>query len=91
MQLIEPLGEIFDLVQMDFTGPLPRSTNGNRYVISLTDYLSKYVMCPWNLVLLINYRQIVVHISHPQSSEKLRRNLAVYIQYQRHIIRNLKV
>ncbi|CAF1360774.1 unnamed protein product [Didymodactylos carnosus] len=44
MQLTEPPGEVFDLVQMDFTGPLPRSTNGNRYVISLTDYLSKYVI-----------------------------------------------
>ncbi|CAF0971369.1 unnamed protein product [Didymodactylos carnosus] len=44
MQLIESPGEVFDLVQMDFTGPLPRSINGNRYVISLTDYLSKYVI-----------------------------------------------
>ena len=44
MGLIEPPGGVFDLVQMDFTGPLPRSTNGNRYVISLTDYLSKYVI-----------------------------------------------
>ncbi|CAF1264719.1 unnamed protein product [Adineta steineri] len=44
MQLIEPPGEVFDLVQMDFTGPLKTSTNGNRYVISMTDYLSKYVI-----------------------------------------------
>ena len=44
MQLIEPPGEIFDLVQMDFTGPLKTSTNGNRYVIAVTDYLSKYVI-----------------------------------------------
>ncbi len=44
MQLIEPPGEVFDLVQMDFTGPFTRSINGNRYVISLTDYLSKYVI-----------------------------------------------
>jgi hypothetical protein len=44
MQLIEPSGEVFDLVQMDFTGPFRQSTNGNRYVISLTDYLSKYVI-----------------------------------------------
>jgi transposase InsO family protein len=44
MQLIEPPGEVFDLVQMDFTGPLPQSKNGNRYNISLTDYLSKYVI-----------------------------------------------
>lgn len=44
MQLIEPPGEVFELVQMDFTGPLRRSTNGNRYIISITDYLSKYVI-----------------------------------------------
>jgi transposase InsO family protein len=44
MQLIEPPGGVFDLVQMDFTGPFTTSTNGNRYVISLTDYLSKYVI-----------------------------------------------
>ncbi|CAF1583655.1 unnamed protein product [Rotaria magnacalcarata] len=28
MQLIEPPGEAFDLVQMDFAGPLPQSING---------------------------------------------------------------
>ncbi|CAF5171119.1 unnamed protein product, partial [Rotaria magnacalcarata] len=28
MQLIEPPGEVFDLVQMDFAGPLPQSING---------------------------------------------------------------
>jgi transposase InsO family protein len=44
MQIIETPGEVFDLVQMDFTGPLPTSIHGNRYVISLTDYLSKYVI-----------------------------------------------
>ena len=31
--------------QMDFKGPLPRSGNGKRYVILLTDYLSKCVIC----------------------------------------------
>jgi len=46
MQLIEHSGEVFDLVQMDFTGPLTKSTSGNRYVISLTliDSLSKYMI-----------------------------------------------
>ncbi|CAF3587080.1 unnamed protein product [Rotaria socialis] len=44
MQLIESPGEVFDLVQMDFTGPLPQSINGNRYVIALTNYLSKYII-----------------------------------------------
>ena len=45
MQLIEPPGGVFDLVQMDFTGPLRTSASGNRFVICLTDYLSKYVIC----------------------------------------------
>lgn len=45
MQLIEHSGEIFDLVQMDFTGPLTKSTSGNRCVIFLTliDSISKYM------------------------------------------------
>jgi transposase InsO family protein len=44
MELIEPPGEVFDLVQMNFAGPFTQSTNENRYVIILTDYLSKYVL-----------------------------------------------
>ncbi|CAF4499758.1 unnamed protein product [Rotaria socialis] len=44
IQLIEPPGEVFDLVQKDFTGPLPQSINGNLYVIALPVYLSKYVI-----------------------------------------------
>jgi transposase InsO family protein len=44
MGTIEIPGEVFDLVQIDFVGPLPKSVSGNRYVISMTDYLSKYVL-----------------------------------------------
>ena len=33
----------FDLVGMDFLGPLTTTTNGNKYIIVFTDYLSRWV------------------------------------------------
>ena len=45
LQPIPPPQGIFDLVGIDFWGPTPESSaSGNRYVIVLTDYLTKYVI-----------------------------------------------
>lgn len=41
---IEPPSEIFHMVGLDFWGPVQESNNGNKYVIVLTDYLSKFVV-----------------------------------------------
>lgn len=38
----EPL-EPLHLVFMDFDGPLPATKNGNRYILTLTDYFTKWV------------------------------------------------
>lgn len=42
LQPVAPPEGIMDKVAMDFVGPLPVSKNGNRYVIVLTDTLSKF-------------------------------------------------
>lgn len=34
--------EPFELVAMDIVGPLPLSTNGNRYLLTFTDYVTRY-------------------------------------------------
>jgi transposase InsO family protein len=40
-----PPNEIFDLIGVDFWGPTRESTiNGNRYIITCTDHLSKFVI-----------------------------------------------
>jgi hypothetical protein len=41
---IEPPSEIFHIVGLDFWGPVQESNNGNKYVLVLTDYLSKFVV-----------------------------------------------
>ena len=41
---IEPPSEIFQMVGLDFWGPVQESYNGNKYVLVLTDYLSKFVV-----------------------------------------------
>ena len=33
---------IFELLEIDFIGPLPETTNGNRYILSVVDHFSKY-------------------------------------------------
>lgn len=35
--------EAFDIIGMDFFGPLPATKNGNEWVLSFTDHFSKYV------------------------------------------------
>ena len=41
----EPPSEIFDLIGIDFWGPTRGATsNGNRYIITCTDHLSKFVI-----------------------------------------------
>jgi hypothetical protein len=44
LQPIEPPSEIFHMVGLDFWGPVQESNNGNKYVLVLTDYLSKFVV-----------------------------------------------
>ena len=41
---IEPPDDVFQIVHMDFWGPMTASDDGNRYVLVLTDNLSKYVI-----------------------------------------------
>ncbi|CAF1370955.1 unnamed protein product [Rotaria sordida] len=44
MNIIPTPNEVMGLVGMDYWGPTVQSTrNGNKYVITMTDYLSKYV------------------------------------------------
>ncbi|CAF1523812.1 unnamed protein product [Adineta ricciae] len=40
----EPPNDVFQVVHMDFWGPVRPSASGNRYVVVLTDNLSKYVI-----------------------------------------------
>ncbi|CAF1475208.1 unnamed protein product [Rotaria sp. Silwood1] len=43
MNIIPTPNEVMDLVGMDYWGPTEQSTtNGNKYVITMTDYLSKF-------------------------------------------------
>jgi hypothetical protein len=37
------VGQPFDRVGIDYVGPLPRTTKGNRYIIVATEYLTKWV------------------------------------------------
>ncbi|CAM4808933.1 unnamed protein product [Rotaria magnacalcarata] len=41
---IQPPDDVFQIVHMDFWGPMTTSDDGNRYVLVLTDNLSKYVI-----------------------------------------------
>lgn len=34
----------WQMLSLDFVGPLPRSTSGHKYILSVTDYFSKYVL-----------------------------------------------
>ena len=44
LKSFEPPSEVFQIMHMDFWGPVRTSTRGNRYVLVLTDNLSKYVL-----------------------------------------------
>lgn len=47
----DPPSEVFQMLHMDFWGPVHTSAQGNRYVLVLTDNLSKYVIAkamPYN-------------------------------------------
>ena len=44
LQPIEPPSGVFDLVGLDFLGPLQRTPAGNRYILVCTDYLSKWAI-----------------------------------------------
>ena len=33
---------VFELLEIDFIGPLPETTNGNKYILSVVDHFSKY-------------------------------------------------
>jgi hypothetical protein len=36
------IGEPFERIGLDFVGPLPRTRRGNRYILVMTDYLTKW-------------------------------------------------
>ena len=39
-----PVGEIFERVSIDVCGPFPETESGNKFVIGLVDYLSRYAL-----------------------------------------------
>lgn len=42
MILLLVISELFSRVVMDIVGPLPRSCSGNKYILVLRDYVTKY-------------------------------------------------
>lgn len=44
LQPIEPPTGIWELIGLDFVGPVPQSSSGNKYILVCTDYLSKYAV-----------------------------------------------
>src|SRR5687767_9285526 len=36
------IGEPFERIGLDFVGPLPRTKEGNKYILVMTDYLTKW-------------------------------------------------
>ena len=36
------MGEPFERIAMDIVGPLPRSKSGHKYILVLSDYVTKY-------------------------------------------------
>ena len=34
----------FEIIEIDFIGPLPETTNGNKYILSVVDHFSKYAI-----------------------------------------------
>ncbi|CAF3307418.1 unnamed protein product [Rotaria sp. Silwood2] len=44
LQPIEPPTGILDLMGLDFIGPVPQSSYGNKYILVCTDYLSRYAI-----------------------------------------------
>ena len=41
---IEPVHKVWELIAMDFVGPITESRNGNKYILVLSDYATRYVM-----------------------------------------------
>ncbi|CAF4601653.1 unnamed protein product [Didymodactylos carnosus] len=44
LQPIEPPDEVFQVLGIDWWGPAPESSVGNKYVLVITDRLSRYVI-----------------------------------------------
>ena len=44
LEPIEPPTGVLDLMGLDFVGPVPQSTNGMKYILVCTDYLSRYAI-----------------------------------------------
>ncbi|CAF1570065.1 unnamed protein product [Adineta ricciae] len=44
LQPIDPPTGILDLIGLDFVGPVPSSSSGNKYILVCTDYLSRYAI-----------------------------------------------
>lgn len=45
LQIYETPEEIFQRVSMDIVGPLNMTEQGNRYILTFMDYLTRYVEC----------------------------------------------
>ncbi|CAF2999137.1 unnamed protein product [Rotaria sp. Silwood2] len=44
LQPIEPPSGPFQLIGIDYSGPFPSTTQGNKYVLAITDYFTKWVI-----------------------------------------------
>ncbi|CAM4849063.1 unnamed protein product [Rotaria magnacalcarata] len=44
LQPIEPPTGVLELMGLDSVGPVPQSSNGNKYILVCTDYLSRYAI-----------------------------------------------
>ncbi|CAF1231754.1 unnamed protein product [Adineta ricciae] len=44
LQPIEPPNGVLDMMGLDFVGPIPSSSSGNKYILVCTDYLSRYAI-----------------------------------------------
>ncbi|CAF4548885.1 unnamed protein product [Didymodactylos carnosus] len=44
LQPVEPSTDILNLMGLDFIGPVPQSSSGNKYILVCTDYLSRYAI-----------------------------------------------
>lgn len=43
--IVKPSGQVFSRCAIDFIGPLPTTTRGNRHALTIIDQTSRFVMC----------------------------------------------
>ena len=44
LELVPVPGEPFEVISMDFIGPLSTGANNNKYILVITDYLTRYII-----------------------------------------------